>query len=1008
MSFGFGVGDVLAVLKLANKVRKDFFGAPKQVQDVCDEVRNLSIVLSDVDVTVSECELTQAQQNDLAEILSSCQTVLQDLEQVLGKFTELSSTNDPSLGMRARRVWKQLKWEPGDIRELRERIVSVVSLLHAYLGGISSRAILATQKGVDRLNEREDDKTRSEILNWLTPTEYATQQHDFINRKQEGTGRWLLDSTEYQTWIDPTSDQRTLFCPGMPGAGKTILTAIVIDDLLTRFASGLASLDIGIAYIYFNFRRHDQQRYPEVMLSVLKQLCQSLPSLPCFLADLWNSHKKKQTRPTAGDIVRGLEEVVQAYANRVFIVVDAVDESSSNDGTRSRVLKELLRLQDESSTPLLLFATSRYMPDIMETFRSRSTTISVDIRASRHDIEQYVDGNIGTLLPFVRRNLALQTEIKDAISEAVDGMFLLAQIYLHSLGDKTTPKSVRTTLTDFKERNSGSSEASKVQTLRRAYDDAMVRIVGQRPGFKDLALRALSWISCATRPLTTVELQHALAVEIGAPELDYDNMPEVDDILGACAGLVTVDEESDIIRLVHYTTQEYLENTRSQWLPDAEDDITRISATYLSFQVFSSGPCRSAGELRRRNRRNPLYPLVALSFAHYASRASRVWPEVVDFFELKPNARAAYQYCVSDKICRNLTVFGLSWLEIVQLATYFGLVDVVDSFLRQGYLNTGTKEEPGKAQDSALNRDDSIPSSLVGIHPWLAFKVSNQTPLHVASTWGHIEIARLLLARPGIDVNALDSRGSTPLHEAAIMGHGETVELLLSCSEIEINRRDANGNTPLHCAACGKQAGVARILLSRPGILVNARNNTGSTPLLFHLAAQWCDSQLDVMEVLLNAPDIDIHAVDDNGDTALSFAVFSGPHPVKRLIRCWTAKASAQWQYSGTKALQRASRGNQVEIVEMLLADDRLGIDLAADVGRDSAISTAAVWNRVDIVRVLLDTAQIPVSEQERVMFMAAARGLAVVVKLFIERGAVSTGITDSTGRTPLEVARRH
>ncbi|KAM7210536.1 hypothetical protein V8F06_014081 [Rhypophila decipiens] len=372
------------------------------------------------------------------------------------------------------------------------------------------RAILATQKGVDRLNEREDDKTRAEILNWLTPTEYATQQHDFINRKQEDTGRWLLDSTEYQTWIDPTSDQRTLFGPGMPGAGKTILTAIVIDDLMTRFASGLASLDI------------------------------------------------------AGDIVRGLEEVVQAYANGVFIVVDTADESSSNDGTRSRVLKELLRLQDESSTPLLLFATSRYMPDIMDTFRSRSTTIRVDIRASRQDIEHYVDGNIGTLLPFVRRNLALQTEIKDVISEAVDRMFLLAQIYLHSLGEKTTPKSVRTTLANFKQRNSGSSEESKVQTLKRAYDDAMERIVGQ---------------------------------QIGAPELDYDNIPEIEDILGACAGLVTVDEESNIIRLVHYTTQEYLENTRAQWLPDAEDDITRISATYLSFHVFSSGPCWDTSEV---------------------------------------------------------------------------------------------------------------------------------------------------------------------------------------------------------------------------------------------------------------------------------------------------------------------------------------------------------------------------------------------------------------------------
>jgi hypothetical protein len=65
------------------------------------------------------------------------------------------------------------------------------------------------------------------------------------------------------------------------------------------------------------------------------------------------------------------------------------------------------------------------------------------------------------------------------------------------------------------------------------------------------------WITCAKRSLTTAELQHALAVEIGEPKLDEDNLLEIEDMVSMCAGLVTVDEESKIIRLVHYTTQEY-------------------------------------------------------------------------------------------------------------------------------------------------------------------------------------------------------------------------------------------------------------------------------------------------------------------------------------------------------------------------------------------------------------------------------------------------------------------
>jgi hypothetical protein len=31
---------------------------------------------------------------------------------------------------------------------------------------------------------------------------------------------------------------------------------------------------------------------------------------------------------------------------------------------------------------------------------------------------------------------------------------------------------------------------------------------------------------CAKRPLAATELQHALAVEVGEPELDNDNLPQ--------------------------------------------------------------------------------------------------------------------------------------------------------------------------------------------------------------------------------------------------------------------------------------------------------------------------------------------------------------------------------------------------------------------------------------------------------------------------------------------------
>jgi hypothetical protein len=97
----------------------------------------------------------------------------------------------------------------------------------------ASKATSAMKATADRQDARRNCEERQSILDWLTTIDYAPQQNDFINQRQAGTGQWFLDSAEYQAWLK--TDKRILFCPGIPGAGKTILTSIVIDDLDTRF-----------------------------------------------------------------------------------------------------------------------------------------------------------------------------------------------------------------------------------------------------------------------------------------------------------------------------------------------------------------------------------------------------------------------------------------------------------------------------------------------------------------------------------------------------------------------------------------------------------------------------------------------------------------------------------------------------------------------------------------------------------------------------------------------------
>ena len=289
----------------------------------------------------------------------------------------------------------------------------------------------------------------------------------------------------------------------------------------------------------------------------------------------------------------------------------------------------------------------------------------------------------------------------------------------------------------------------------------MGRIKGQDRDALELTMGVLLWITCAKRQLTTSELQHALAVEQGAPKLDKENIPQVEDMASVCAGLVVVDEKSNIIHLVHYTTQDYFEARKKYWFPDAESNFTMICITYLSFNTFESGPCLTNEEFEARIQQNPLYDYAAQNWGHHARAAVTKLDQLsLDLLESDAKVSASSQTLVVSKHYLGHNYYEAKQITALHLTAYFGLNEATSTLLRHGR-RPDLKDSYGR------------------------------TPLSWAAENGHDGVVKLLLETGKVNADSKDvTFGRTPLIWAAGNGHDGIVKLLIDTGKVDADSKD--------------------------------------------------------------------------------------------------------------------------------------------------------------------------------------------------------------------------
>ncbi|RYP14268.1 hypothetical protein DL765_006497 [Monosporascus sp. GIB2] len=133
---------------------------------------------------------------------------------------------------------------------------------------------------------------------------------------------------------------------------------------------------------------------------------------------------------------------------------------------------------------------------------------------------------------------------------------------------------------------------------------------------------------------------------------------------------------------------------------------------------------------------------------------------------------------------------------------------VVQLLLRNGQMSFRWAVETGDVEVVKLLLNRGADVAIANKDGW--------TPLIAASSKGHIDMVRLLLATNGVNTNLRDNKsGQTPLNWAAANGYETVVQLLLDTNKVDINSRDNNSRTPLQWAVERGYETIVRLLLKK-------------------------------------------------------------------------------------------------------------------------------------------------------------------------------------------------
>ncbi|KAK2868085.1 hypothetical protein FQN49_003171 [Arthroderma sp. PD_2] len=714
------------------------------------------------------------------------------------------------------------------------------------------------------LQEDRNNKKRQDILDWVSRLD-QTQKHDNLRSPRlDGTGGWLLERPEYKRWRDDVSSSNVLWCHGVQGSGKTVLTTMVIDKIKSSVSDHEA-----LAFHYFDYQEQDRQTPSSVLSSILRQILAMIPSIPQCVADAYH----KVNGSSFPIPLHELEKLILGVTHdirRTYIIIDALDECSESTH-RKPVLSFLDQILKQNQT-VRLFVTSRPFPhDIKAIFQAQPQVL---IQAHESDLRQYLyrEIDLAGIQDVVDHSFA--TKIVDTLVSKAEGMFLLAVLQIRTILAQPTAGDIEDAL------------SSLSQTLPGAFEETISRVEKLPESRRGLGMRILMWICHAKREMTVTELSDALSVRGDHKTMNPMYRPSPRIMEACCQGLVAIDQHTKTVRLAHYAIQEYLIGRSDQLFLEAEASLAEVCLTYLLFDTFQQGPLPNRAGIESRMESHPFLSYASIYWGLHAQQSESrptVQRLVSEFFSSQ-NAIAC-----ANQIMRYVGSYRKLYWEpgecysttALHVASHFGLENALHKLLDENnvFVDTPTKMGTTALIKAASRGHVSVLRDLLkrGADPYLENWYGNA--LHCAAEAGKSHVIKELIHH-GMSANGYQQGGQTPIRCTLNHDHAAAFETLVDFgAEIELKHDDKNSLSVFHMAVVDDSVNIVHLILDRQLVDPNCRSRNGNTAV--HYAVKMRNTMM--LRMLIEAgADIDVR--DNMGQRPLDYTNRKGDADIRRLL----------------------------------------------------------------------------------------------------------------------------